>query len=565
VAAAATAPAGQQGATPAGDAAAPGPATQLTPDDIAAEIIRHPEFREGFLEYAGRVNGAAFRDAILVALAKRGETAPTPAAPTAATATGTASTAAPTAALPAAASTTAPPPSTTAAPANAPAAATTHSPARAADRGQAPHGATNASPNTVVHTDAAQAPSTTPAAGANYLANYTSLGGTNLAQLNTTQHEADILNAIRHSDSRFDPVWLAKAQAQLQVVATGSFNTETLRALLHQHPRLDAAAILANRDGVLTPLATGAPFIETPDGFGAEPREATGATKADRAAHRLGYTDYAALHATLLPATLLGVALNKGQGSGLVHPHLLERLRVAETFLRQRHPSKSDKEVIQAIGWNKLGNAAYQDDVKFGKSHFHTMGLAIDIDVAHNPYIFTGRSAIGRNDSDAVKKEKAAKNWWMDLFEKHLDYAAKIFGGEKISAATLNSWAASVTTDELYARVAEISQSFAKYLAIANEPDDKLLLRFTSAGISADVARADLSDVHQVPHYFQMKSGNDAATLTNHSQELLVALRDVAGLAWGGAEMSSNENGDFMHFDCRQDNLGRVLQNFNFP
>ena len=33
----------------------------------------------------------------------------------------------------------------------------------------------------------------------------------------------------------------------------------------------------------------------------------------------------------------------------------------------------------------------------------------------------------------------------------------------------------------------------------------------------------------------------------------------------GGAEMSPNENGDFMQFDCRQDNLGRVLQNFNFP
>lgn len=56
-----------------------------------------------------------------------------------------------------------------------------------------------------------------------------------------------------------------------------------------------------------------------------------------------------------------------------------------------------------------------------------------------------------------------------------------------------------------------------------------------------------------------------AESLTNHSQELLIALRDVAGLAWGGAEMSGNENGDFMHIDCRQDNFGRVLQHFNFP
>ena len=38
-----------------------------------------------------------------------------------------------------------------------------------------------------------------------------------------------------------------------------------------------------------------------------------------------------------------------------------------------------------------------------------------------------------------------------------------------------------------------------------------------------------------------LKSGNDAATLTNHSQELLVALRDVAGLAWGGGRRNESQ------------------------
>jgi hypothetical protein len=69
-----------------------------------------------------------------------------------------------------------------------------------------------------------------------------------------------------------------------------------------------------------------------------------------------------------------------------------------------------------------------------------------------------------------------------------------------------------------------------------------------------------------MPHYFHDFMGRgEANTFTTHSQELLVALRDVAGLSWGGAEMSSNENGDFMHFDCRQDGFGLVLQSFNFP
>jgi hypothetical protein len=40
------------------------------------------------------------------------------------------------------------------------------------------------------------------------------------------------------------------------------------------------------------------------------------------------------------------------------------------------------------------------------------------------------------------------------------------------------------------------------------------------------------------------------------SKELVVALRDAAGLNWGGTEMSMGQNGDFMHFDTRNDGLG---------
>ena len=86
------APEPQPAASATEQAAAPGAAatespTQLTPDDIAEEILRRPEFRADFLEYAERANGAAFRDAILAALEKRGGTAA--AAPAAAPTTAT--------------------------------------------------------------------------------------------------------------------------------------------------------------------------------------------------------------------------------------------------------------------------------------------------------------------------------------------------------------------------------------------------------------------------------------------------------------------------------------------
>ncbi|MEP6866190.1 MAG: SH3 domain-containing protein [Deltaproteobacteria bacterium] len=401
-----------------------------------------------------------------------------------------------------------------------------------------------------------------------YLSGFTSLGGTNIADLKTTKAEADTLNELRKSDKRFDPLWLAAAQKNgLGVVATGAFNTETLRALRKHHPKLDAAGILSDQGGAISSLAPGTPFITTDSGLGnADKKSMVGATKADRAAHALGYSDYETYHQNLLPASLLGVALNKGQGSGLAHPHLLNRLAVAESFLRSRHPGMADHDIVKAIGWNGSGNAAYADDKKLNKSHFHTMGLAIDIDVAHNPYVFTGRQDIKKTDADDVKKSKTDNNWWMDMFEKHMAYAAKIYGGEKVSASILNQWAGKMSTDELYAHVAEISSSFKSYMGLAGKNDTEILRAFTAAGIPSQEAQSVLAEVKKVPHFFHDFYGrNDAASLTNHSQELLVALRDVAGFSWGGAEMSGNENGDFMHFDCRQDGFGVLLQQFNFP
>ncbi len=36
-------------------------------------------------------------------------------------------------------------------------------------------------------------------------------------------------------------------------------------------------------------------------------------------------------------------------------------------------------------------------------------------------------------------------------------------------------------------------------------------------------------------------------------RDLVIALRDVAGLAWGASDFGGSANGDFMHFDCRHD------------
>jgi hypothetical protein len=82
-------------------------------------------------------------------------------------------------------------------------------------------------------------------------------------------------------------------------------------------------------------------------------------------------------------------------------------------------------------------------------------------------------------------------------------------------------------------------------------------------GIGQAYIDKNLNDIRNSDKYFHNGFGRSKATksFTGIHEDLLVALRDVAGLAWGGTEMSSNENGDFMHFDCRETDFGRTIYN----
>src|SRR5262249_59292085 len=40
-------------------------------------------------------------------------------------------------------------------------------------------------------------------------------------------------------------------------------------------------------------------------------------------------------------------------------------------------------------------------------------------------------------------------------------------------------------------------------------------------------------------------------TLTDHHLELVRAMRDAGGLAWGASDIEGEQAGDFMHFDTR--------------
>lgn len=73
-----------------------------------------------------------------------------------------------------------------------------------------------------------------------------------------------------------------------------------------------------------------------------------------------------------------------------------------------------------------------------------------------------------------------------------------------------------------------------------------------------DKAKDMVETVKEFAALFGGRARN-ADGMMDMSMDLVVALRDVAGLAWGGIEMSHTQNGDFMHFDCRNTDFGQAV------
>lgn len=454
-------------------------------------------------------------------------------------------------------------------------------------------------------------------------------GGGAVEDIKTDVGEAKVLNLLRASSKRFDPAFMLELQTRLQVKnKSGAFNTETLRALMAQpqlsslvplyvekkidHTAKVAATITANKDNWLgeigvekdkaadpnakKPIA-GAAFIDAPLKFGpnghgnASDSDIHDGTRADRVAKGLGYDSYKSYWGSLGSASLLGIALDGGgSSSGKAHPAVSARLRVAEAWLRQRHPNTPDRVIADRIGWDRKGNAAYGDNVgEIGQNgftesapkhamgvHMHSFGLAIDISAGTNPYVFGGGA------------------YWDANMEMHLRRSAQLFGGPALSAKGLAKLSEEKSSEELFAIVDHASKAFEQYLAlpstIALTPDltekkktpkeklkqrddanavkeDALAKKFVAVGYSADEAKTaayDLLDFAQGDHDARTKSiwsmvGRENATsLTVNTRDMVVALRDVAGFMWGGTEMSSVENGDFMHFDLRNTEVGKA-------
>lgn len=349
--------------------------------------------------------------------------------------------------------------------------------------------------------------------------------------------EAPVLNAVRMHEQRFEPVWMMAFQRALGVTnVSGAFNTDTLRKLRERAAKDGVAEDAMFREDYLVKIHPGQPFFDPDEGARTHKSEkkVAGNKDRDRAARYVGRADYAAWKSEWVDIKMLDITLGEG------HPLLAARVEAADAFLRARHPGEPADKIRAQIGW-KDGNsvaAYFLDGVDM-----HNMGLALDINMAQNAWFFRGG---GKHDQDNEA-----------LFAE----AARMFGGAQLTASYLLQLSRTKSTEEMWAIVNQSSESIAKFLALVKRNSSGEL---DETKFKAEVKKLKPAwDDAKIEHAYQIGKGAEALfhdknygqqyarSVTNHKEEMLVALRDAAGLAWGGAEISGSVNGDFMHFDLR--------------
>lgn len=388
-----------------------------------------------------------------------------------------------------------------------------------------------------------------------------------------TAEELAVANRKNRLGTLVDPNWVGHLQRWLEVPVTGHLGEVTLDALAGRYPRskgqLDSATVRAIRAEATQELEAPSspvraaiarelltnPAFQAAAGQLRAPEARAKATQgkevaAVEAATHKSWADWTGQFQT---TDFLGFPVTG-------HPSFLTRLNAAQAYLAGR-----TKEVEPAVIREKLGvsdprtigcmmSGAGNYNLRPARGSFHTLGLAIDINKAENPWVATeaggGRAAKGNA-----------------IFVEVTERMQELMGfGEKVDGALLKK-AGAKTTEAAWHQLEESNVALRRYRALAVDPA-ALEKHFNELAADSPARARGLA-------YWQQQVANDHAELLDvkrsnynnptentgfmdHQKELVVALRDVAGLGWGAIDMYG-ESGDVMHFDGRTLGKGQVI------
>ncbi len=219
----------------------------------------------------------------------------------------------------------------------------------------------------------------------------------------------------------------------------------------------------------------------------------------------------------------------------------------------------------------------------------HTFGLATDINYTGNPWI-AGQHVDRRADGSVTPAGQVTLQANAN-FTEAANRAALFVSGTRVNftATFLNSLHQRPTGD-IFDQLAQLNDDFRAYLALHNDTTgiEAKLRRHQQSGtpnvfesnetLSAAIARWQglingdlqrlrldstpaLSGRGKTENVSQSNfAGRDpSAGFLRLHRDLVIALREVAGLAWGAVDFGTRESGDMMHFDARRSGVGATL------
>jgi hypothetical protein len=224
----------------------------------------------------------------------------------------------------------------------------------------------------------------------------------------------------------------------------------------------------------------------------------------------------------ILKPSWLGIKISDG-----VHILLLRKLKEAEAWLLSlsQYKGLTPAELGKALGSN--ANSSYSAArLSSSNQAMHGLGLAIDINVWGDPWVGAGWIV---NDKELLKERT------------HFIETLRKASGEKLPGNTIFAYLNFIA--ETYG-----NDTAAVYKILKQRNDEfKAYLR---------------------KNYTELKYWQNSATFDkrdplngflNLHPDLVYALRQEAGLAWGAIDFGPYASGDIMHFDTRTLDVGKII------
>jgi len=261
-----------------------------------------------------------------------------------------------------------------------------------------------------------------------------------------------------------------------------------------------------------------------------------------------------------------------------IHMVLARKLRIAENSLlaQATYSGMTPVELGRALGITEEHKGARPSA---DSNSVHTLGLAVDIQYTGNPWV-VGQH-VERDKDGALTPEGEATKRANEQCTRAVNRAALLVSGVSVNftPAFLDSLKTR-PTGEIYDTLTQRSRDLQAYLRMQND-DNAIRGKITerqaanTAGVlqaGESVASAvtrwkamiteDLSDLRSAGSNFTGR--NPTAGFVNLSRDLVIALHDAAGLAWGAVDFGG-ECGDIMHFDDRRAGVGQIAHNSRPP